>query len=124
VSTGYDLVRPCPRCPFRANIEAYITGKRAEEIADGLRMGGEFYCHETVHYDSEETDEEMDFYTPRGDEKHCAGALIVMENGGEPSQMMRITERLGLYDASKLDRDSPVYSDLDEFVDYHMEVNG
>lgn len=34
---------------------------------------------------------------------HCAGALIFNEKRHTPNQMMRICERLGFYDARKLD---------------------
>jgi hypothetical protein len=34
---------------------------------------------------------------------HCAGMLIFLEKRNQPTQMMRICERLGLYDRTKLD---------------------
>ena len=49
----------------------------------------------------------------KGGEAHCAGALILLEKLNLPSQMMRIAERLGMYDRRKLDMLAPVF---DSFV--------
>lgn len=46
---------------------------------------------------------------PTKDSQHCAGALIFLEKIEEPHQMMRICERLGMYDRTKLDMDAPVF---------------
>ncbi len=109
---GYRLKRPCENCPFRTDRRFYLGHERSIEIAEGLRAGGEFHCHKTVNYDEE------DGFVRTGEEEHCAGALIVLESSAEgPNQMMRIAERLGFYDPGKLDLDSPVYGDLDEFTD-------
>jgi hypothetical protein len=40
---------------------------------------------------------------------HCAGALILLEKLGRPSQMMRIGYRLGIYDPTKLNMKAPVF---------------
>lgn len=127
--SGYDLVRPCSNCPFRQDKPFYLDPERAEEIADSLRRGAEFHCHKTVHYEEErwdeyEGEEGMEaYYNPLGDEQHCAGALIIMEKNGESSQMMRIAERLGVYDRKKLDMESPVYASLEEFIDAMYELD-
>jgi hypothetical protein len=78
---------------------------------------GEFSCHKTVRYDSmrEDDDGEPDFRTrDRRGEAHCAGALILLEKLERPSQMMRIAERLRMYDARRLDMDAPVFDTFDE----------
>jgi len=49
--------------------------------------------------------------------QHCAGALILMEKMKRPSQMMRIVERLGMYDATKLQMDAPVFSSFEEMAE-------
>lgn len=41
--------------------------------------------------------------------------LILAERDGGPNQMMRICERLGMYDPSKLDTSAPVYKTWAEF---------
>ena len=46
-------------------------------------------------------------------EAHCAGALILLEKLGEPSQMMRVCERIGLYDRTKLDMAAPVFDSFE-----------
>lgn len=109
--SGFDLKRPCKHCPFREDIEPYLPEWRAEEIANSLRSGATFPCHKTTAHD----EDSGEAHETRNSQ-FCAGALIVLELGEEPNQMMRIGERLGLYDHKKLDMESPVYSDLNEFV--------
>lgn len=104
----YRLIRPCARCPFRTDIPAYLHPERVEEIEQGL-VRGEFPCHETTGAEDEDGDRQ------HGDnETHCAGALILLEKLDRPSQMMRIAERLGLYNRTKLDMASPVYDTFEE----------
>jgi len=69
---------------------------------------GEFCCHKTTVCDDEGK------YTPGPDSQHCAGALIFLEKQDAPHQMMRICERLGIYDRRKLDMDAPVFGSLAE----------
>ena len=105
----YRLVSPCAHCPFRNDIPPFLTRARVREIQRSLECG-EFPCHETVTYDEDDGE-----YVPR-DEAHCAGALILKEKLGESSQMMRIAERLGMYDPRKLKLDAPVYDSFDEMA--------
>ena len=49
--------------------------------------------------------------------QHCSGALIVLEKLEQPNQMIRISERLGLYDRRKLNMKAPVFDDFDEFAE-------
>jgi hypothetical protein len=49
--------------------------------------------------------------------QHCAGALILMEHADSPSQMMRICERLGMYDRTKVNMDAPVFHSFDEMAE-------
>lgn len=81
--------------------------ERVDEIEAGL-MRSEFPCHKTSDHSQDE-----DEYVPTGQEAHCAGALILLEKIERPSQMMRISERLGLYDRSKLDMNAPVYDSFE-----------
>lgn len=111
----YTLRRPCKNCPFRSDIRGYLTQERAEEIVDGLMRGGTFSCHKTN--DFEEGDDGWTETVETEKSQHCAGALIFLEKNDAPNQMMRIAERLGLYDRTKLDMDSPVFDDESEFVD-------
>lgn len=108
----YDLVRPCANCPFRTDGHGYLRAERAREIARSLHGGAEFPCHVTT----EDTDEGGRVAVPTS--HFCAGALIALEREGQPNQMMRIAERLGIYDASKLDMTSPVGTTKD-FIARH-----
>ena len=110
----YGRTTPCDNCPFRNDIKPYLTAERVEELEEGL-VRGEFPCHKTTtHTDHPDGG---DYLTNRDAEQHCAGALILLEKLEEPSQMMRISERLGMYDASALDMDAPVYDSWDEMIE-------
>lgn len=112
--SGFNLKRPCEKCPFRTDIPRYLRESRYREIADTLRRGVVFPCHETVDYDDE------GIARPYGKrQQFCAGALITMENGKGcvQHQMVRIGIRLGLFDPDSLDMSAPVYGSLDAFED-------
>lgn len=98
----YDMKAPCAQCPFRTDIKPYLRKARIKEIRAGLQRG-EFPCHKTI------TSNDDDERVQTADSKHCAGAMILLEKINEPSQMMRIAERLGLYDPAELDMAAPVY---------------
>jgi hypothetical protein len=108
----YNLTRPCAKCPFRHDIRGYLRSSRAREIAE---QDGEFPCHETTEHDEEGE------YVDTGEEKACAGFLIFREKMDQPNQMMRITERLGMYDRTKLDMDAPVFDEVEAMVEHHGE---
>lgn len=92
---NYKLTTPCDACPFL--IGSGFTYRSLVEHASG-----EFACHKQCKV--EEREDEGSVFVPRGDKtNHCAGALIFLEKQNAPHQMMRICERLGFYDASKLD---------------------
>lgn len=110
---GFERTTPCAKCPFRNNRETYLTYERAEEIADSLRMGADFPCHETIEHDEDGEG------IRNSESQFCAGALIVLEKDDSPNQMMRIGERLRLYDYNKLNFNAPVPEDLDEWVEMH-----
>lgn len=111
----YTLKKPCPHCPFRTDIKTFITPERSEDICQSLLSGQDFPCHKTTGEDEEgET-------TVESDSKMCAGAMIMLEHMQRPTQMMRISERLGLYDYKKLDMNSPIYEDTCDMIDRHYE---
>lgn len=76
-------------------------------------MQGTFACHKTTK-PSEYDDHEM---VTTDKSEHCAGVLILLEKIEQPNQMMRIAERLGMYDRTKLEMDSPVFDDPDDFIE-------
>lgn len=112
----YTLRRPCAKCPFRTDVHPYLTRGRAIEIARGL-MRGDFACHSTLDYSDDENGDCEGKDTDKT--QHCAGALIMLEHMEQPHQMMRICERLGLYDRTKLDMASPVFKDTTGFITHH-----
>ena len=105
----YGMTTPCDNCPFRSDVKPYLTQIRVREIERSL-VRAEFPCHKTTKHDDDgehvRTEAEM----------HCAGALILMEKEGRSSQMMRISERLGMYDHTKLNMDAPVYESFEEMA--------
>lgn len=102
---NYDLTKPCDFCPFRNDEKRlFVHPQRLVEMASG-----EFCCHKTA-----KQSEENGNYEPTQKSQHCAGALIFLEKMEQPHQMMRICERLGLYDRTKLVMDSPVFGSIAE----------
>lgn len=106
----FELRTPCKDCPFRTDVTPYLTRARVREITDAITEGqATFSCHKLNDLvEDEETGEEDVVEGERA--QHCAGAMIMLERLGRPNQMMRIAERVGLYDRSKLRMDSPVYA--------------
>jgi hypothetical protein len=100
----YEMTKPCDLCPFRNDQKRLrVSAERLGEFA-----AGEFPCHKTA-----EQNEEGD-YKATGESQHCAGALIMLEKMEQPHQMMRICERIGMYDRTKLDMDAPVFGSFAE----------
>jgi hypothetical protein len=113
----FDLIKPCPCCPFRTDcLEGWLGRDRAEDIAAGLTAGHNFACHETLTYGEEGEPQQT---VP--EEQHCAGAVIVLSHEGRSNQMMRIMYRLGFFDPAKLVMDSPVFKNLKKFIKHHTE---
>ena len=112
---NYNLKKPCSNCPFRTDIKTFIRPERAEDICDSLERGQDFVCHKTTGSDDEgET-------TIEQKSQMSAGAMIMLEHMEAPTQMMRISERLGMYDRSKLDMESPVYENTEDMINRHYE---
>jgi hypothetical protein len=94
----YTQTTPCKECPFLKSMAHGFTIRRLSEFASGP-----FPCHKSAVIDEEEGG-----FTATEKSVHCAGALIFLEKRKQPNQMMRIAERLGLYDYRKLDMTAPV----------------
>ncbi len=113
----YGLTNPCSNCPFRTDVVPYLRAERVEEIERGLGHG-EFYCHKTTQHDDKDDEENEDgSYHPTHNEMHCAGALILLEKLERPSQMMRIAERLRMYDPTKLNMAAPVFDTFEDMIE-------
>lgn len=103
VCVHYDLMKPCSNCPFLKEGGVRLTEDRAAEIAAAMldSQGSTFACHKTtIDAPDDEDGSGLMAATPKS--KHCAGALIFAEKNGKANQMMRIAERLRMYDAGKL----------------------
>ena len=111
----FNLKKPCNNCPFtRKSTEGWLGEDRASEFADAIySLDSTFSCHKTLSIDDEGDTHE------HKDSQHCAGAMILLEKMGKPNQMMRISERLGLYNHKELDMSSDVFDDLEEFITHH-----
>lgn len=105
---NYNLKQPCSNCPFRRDKFFPLHPDRVREI---IEDGAEFACHKTVDYE----DESGDGFTEKTE--HCAGVLILLEKQNQPHQMMRISERLGLYDRHSLKMDAPVYDHVEDYIE-------
>ena len=114
----FRLKRPCPKCPFRTDVKPYLSSERAEEILDSIcDQQQSFSCHETTQFDDEGECERSD------KEQHCAGALILLERMESPNQIMRIAERLGMYDRKNLHMDASVYDDANAMLEAYERGN-
>lgn len=93
----YDLYVPCSTCPFLRKGGIRLTKQRVLDIAGNMLLphGKTFACHKT-------TIESDGGLTEGPSSRHCAGALIFAEKNQNATQMMRIAERLRMYDARKL----------------------
>lgn len=112
----YEMTGPCVNCPFRREGFIPLMAERVEEIAEGMlsTQGHTFACHKTTGHD----DDGDRIITETS--QHCGGALIFAEKNGNATQMMRICERLNMYDARKLVPNYDlVFDDLDEMLDAH-----
>lgn len=95
---NYNMKEPCDACPFLIG-----SGFNYRSLTEHAR--GEFGCHKACNLD-----DESGTYEPHRKTPHCAGALIFLEKQNAPHQMMRISERLGMYDRTKLNMSANVGS--------------
>ncbi len=99
---NFNMKTPCSTCPFRSDVNFHLDADRVEEILDSITNRDQtFLCHKTIN--SEPSKKE-----------HCAGALVMLEKEDNPNQMMRISERLGMYDRSKLNMKAPVFDSFED----------
>jgi hypothetical protein len=113
----YKLNKPCNNCPFLKKDGVRLHPERAKQIAHNALgpQGGTFACHKTT-IDRNETDDEGFGERSVGEHtQHCAGALIFSEKH-VVTQMMRIAERLRMYDASRLEGQDLVFDTVGEMV--------
>lgn len=99
----YTMTEPCDNCPFRSDKPFPLMTGRAGEIING----GEFPCHKTT----------IEFGATGENEQSCAGLMILLEKENRPNQMMRIAERLGMYDYTQLNMNAPVYDSIEDAIE-------
>ena len=120
----FTMTSPCADCPFRSDRAFPLAPGRVDEILDSIMdMDQSFPCHKTVDYGAQDEDNPDAIHVPTEGECHCGGALIFLEKHGRANQMMRICERLGMYDHTKLEMDAPVYDSREEMVEGTSEKN-
>ena len=108
---NYDLKKPCDNCPFTKSTNFFFKEKRANEI---VYANGGFSCHKTTTEKGRSCKDK--------NAQACAGRLIMLERSNMPDQMMRICERIGLYDRTKLDMDNKdVFDSIEDFLDARVE---
>ena len=112
---NFDMTRPCDSCPFCPGRFDGLRKGRVIEIVEGLQAGAHFPCHKTVDHDNENE--------PLPDSgSFCAGAMIMLEKAQDPEQAphnhaLRIAERLGFYDHTKLDLTAPVFASFEQMIE-------
>lgn len=99
---NYAMTNPCDQCPFLRD-----SGFTFGSLLAHAR--GPFPCHKTCELKG-------DTFVERNDNTpHCAGALIFNELRRRPHQVMRIVERLGFYDRTKLNMKANVGSSSKDY---------
>jgi hypothetical protein len=117
--SAYGLKTPCSNCPFRTDIRPYIRAERVREI---LTSNEEFHCHKTIVVDPSDDEDHWGDVVEDEHAQVCAGFLICLEHDDAPNQMMRIAERLGMYDRTKLRMEAPVYRGVNAAINAHKRM--
>jgi len=119
------VVRPfhvtvlCHDCPFKREGGIRLMSGRITEITDGLldHQGATFACHKTTGAMGNRVRKERR-------DLHCLGALIFSEKHEIATQMTRIAERLGMYDAAKVMQSKyvgQVFDSVDEMMETALD---
>ncbi len=107
------LNAPCSNCPFLKKGGIRLMHDRILEIT----AASMFPCHKTTKKNSDGR------LSEHKGSAQCGGFLIFNENCGTPTQMMRIGERLGMYDPSlqKPKDRKRVFADLDAMLETALD---
>lgn len=103
----FDRDKPCKTCPFRIDKNGlrHLGTERAEEIVEAVVDRQQtFTCHDDID-------------KPQRDRQHCVGVMLMLEKIDRPNQMMRIAERLGKYDRTKLMGADQVFDEFEAWVE-------
>lgn len=110
----YNLTEPCNECP-------YLIGGGFTFASLTRHAQGEFACHKACVLEDRDDGNGEVYRARNGKTPHCAGALIFLEKQDKPHQMMRICERIGMYDRTKLNMSANVGS---KPSDYRKQPRG
>lgn len=106
----FKLKKPCNNCPFRTDLEPYLSAKRIAEIIQATA----FQCHKTVDYSDDIPDQ--------GDKpQQCAGLMILLKKSNKANQIMQVGERFGEFDSNTLDLKAPVYENIHQAIEIYGE---
>lgn len=122
----FKLRKPCTACPWRSDRHPFFGISkngyaRTLELTESLQGNHVFPCHKTATW--EDTDDGDIKQVQNEKTQACAGALITMEKSDHPGNLLRIAERLGLYDRNTLDMTQPTYGSLEEWAETHNPEN-
>lgn len=103
---------PCENCPFRSDIDFWLTPEKVRSILDALQGDGNFPCHKTTAVSGQR----------RGRDRACLGAAIFLEHvrpGGLRANLaFRVRESfLKEFHRDELDMDAAVFTELEAFVE-------
>ena len=108
---GIKLCRSCADCPFRKDVQFYLSPERRTEIFWSLAVMGEsFTCHKLNSFD----DSGEAVVGPKS--QHCAGAMGFLHNIGCPNAAMQIGTRLGVWSPATLKNPEMSYATAEEFL--------
>lgn len=111
------MLKPCPDCPFRADIQFILPSKTVQRIVKDVIQGDSaFHCHKTVKYG-----ENGAILT--GKEKPCIGAIkaIAKERGDARANLwVRMGVLVGVINLDEIDDEISVHN-AEEFIE-HLSV--
>lgn len=103
--------QPCHNCPFRSDIDFWLTSEKVEAIIEALKGDGDFCCHKTIAASSSKLERK----------RACVGAAIFLEyvrkDGFRANRTFRMREMF-CHDFSreKLDMNAPVFKTVEAFT--------
>ena len=105
---------PCQDCPFRTDIDFYLSRDRREEIAEAVILGDEgFVCHRTIKYRGDRR-----IHTKN--ESPCIGAIKMIGNvrgDCRASLYVRLAHMVGKINLDTLSDQVEVFSTVQAFIE-------
>lgn len=119
----FRLKNPCRDCPFRNDRPTPFFGRdahgeaRATELAASFADNHLFPCHKTADWDEDDDGTVHQVRTERT--SGCAGMVIMAGHDPRGSNILRISERLGMLDWANINMEAPVYRGYSAFIADH-----